>query len=148
MTRADLDGIVVRGAGAAKVRRVIAYADGRAANPFESVLRALCVIAGLVVVPQQVVLAGGIVFHPDLTCVEKGMLIEADSFTFHTGREAFSRDCERYNCYALAGWRLLRFTYEQVMSGQREVLRVLRAAARTAAGISSEELLKTLVSAG
>ena len=120
-----LSAVHVAGAGAARVRRVLAAADGRAANPFESVLRSLCLDAGLDVTPQQGVLAGGIVFHPDLACLTKGVLIEADSFTFHSGREAFSRDCERYNHYSLTGWRLIRFTYEQVMNGQREVRRVL-----------------------
>ncbi|CAN0441641.1 unnamed protein product, partial [Phaeothamnion confervicola] len=52
VTRADLDAIDVRGAGADAVRRVLAYADKRSANPFESVLRALCIEAGLVVEPQ------------------------------------------------------------------------------------------------
>ena len=121
----DLSDVPVTGAGAARVRKVLEAADGRAANPFESVLRALCLDAGLRVVPQQGVLASGIVFHPDLACPAKGVLIEADSFTFHSGREAFSRDCERYNCYTLAGWRLIRFTYEQVMGGQDEVRRIL-----------------------
>lgn len=147
VTRAELDSATVAGAGAARVRRVLRQADGRAANPFESVLRALCVDAGLVVVPQQAVLASGIVFHPDLACPDLGVLIEADSFTFHTGREAFSRDCERYNAYTLAGWRLLRFTYEQVMSGQRQVSAVLRRLAATPATRSSEELLATFVEA-
>ncbi|MEU0312425.1 DUF559 domain-containing protein [Nocardioides sp. NPDC006273] len=121
----DLGSVRVSGAGAARVHKVLDAAHERAANPFESVLRALCLDSGLDVVPQRAVLAGGIVFHPDLTCLSKGVLIEADSFTFHSGRDAFSRDCERYNCYTLAGWRLIRFTYEQVMSGQNEVLRIL-----------------------
>ncbi|MEP9382864.1 DUF559 domain-containing protein [Nocardioides cheoyonin] len=147
VTRAELDRVIVRGAGAARVRRVLIHADGRAANPFESVLRALCIDAGLVVTPQQAVMAAGLVFHPDLVCVEKGVLIEADSFGFHSGRAAFSRDCERYNAYALAGWRLLRFTFEQVMGGQAQVLRVLRAVAAGPAARSSEELVATLADA-
>lgn len=45
-----------RGHGAAKVRRVAAAASGDAANPFESVLRAIALaVTGLHVEPQQVV---------------------------------------------------------------------------------------------
>lgn len=43
------------GARGPRERTVAAYADGRAANPFESTLRALCVMIGLEVVPQYAV---------------------------------------------------------------------------------------------
>lgn len=46
------------------VRRVAAYADGRAANPFGSVLRALAIEAGADVIPQYEVRAAGLVLHP------------------------------------------------------------------------------------
>ena len=52
VTREELAELHVRGAGASAVRRVLLHADGRAANPFESVLRALCIEAGLVVEAQ------------------------------------------------------------------------------------------------
>ncbi|MBB6629871.1 DUF559 domain-containing protein [Nocardioides sp. KIGAM211] len=117
VTRAGLDALAdsVRGAGAAAVRRVLEAADGRAANPFESVLRGACVEAGLGVVPQQrIALATGEV-RPDLVCRGRRVVLEADSWTWHTGKEAHTRDCARYNALVLAGWRVLRFTWEQVM---------------------------------
>lgn len=69
------------GRNAAKVRWVATYADGRAANPFESVLRCLAIEEGLDVVPQHAVVAGGLVLHPDLVDVRRRLVLEADSWT-------------------------------------------------------------------
>lgn len=126
VTRAEMDATRVRGAGAAAVRRVLAHADGRAANPFESVLRALCIEEGVDVVPQQAVdLPTGTV-HPDLVCRIRRLVLEADSWSFHATRKAHKRDCVRYNLLTLHGWRVLRFTWEQVMHEQTYVRWVLR----------------------
>ncbi len=138
VTRADLDAATVRGAGAAAVRRVLTHADARAANPFESVLRALCIEEGLVVVPQHPVdLSTGTV-HPDLVCLIRRLVLEADSWTFHATRKAHRRDCARYNLLTLHGWRVLRFTWEQVMHDQPYVRWVLRLS--TAERVGQEEV--------
>jgi very-short-patch-repair endonuclease len=115
VTRAELDQVTVRGAGAERVRRVLAHADGRSANPFESVLRALCVEAGLDVVPQEPVELRTGTVHPDLVASSARVVLEADSWTFHASRKAHRADCARYNALTLAWWRVLRFTWEQVM---------------------------------
>ena len=126
VTRSDLDTIHVRGAGAAAVRLVLRHADARAANPFESVLRALCIEQGLDVVAQQSVdLRTGTV-HPDLVCRARRLVLEADSWSFHAARKAHTRDCARYNLLVLHGWRVFRFTWEQVMHEQAYVRWVLR----------------------
>lgn len=48
--------------------------------------------------------------------------IEIEGGTWRGGRHVrplgFARDCEKYNAATLAGWRVLRFTTEQVSSGQ------------------------------
>ncbi|NPD06656.1 DUF559 domain-containing protein [Nocardioides sp. zg-1308] len=128
--RAELDGVRVRGAGAAAVRRVLVYADGRAANPFESVLRALCILAGLEVEPQQAVDLGSGTVHPDLVSRALRVVLEADSWTFHATRAAHARDCARYNLLVIHGWRVFRFTWEQVMLDQAYVRWVLAQVAR------------------
>jgi very-short-patch-repair endonuclease len=125
VTREDLDGIDVRGAGAAAVRRVLAHADGRAANPFESVLRALCIEAGLAVEPQVLIDLGTGTVRPDLVCLACRLVLEADSWTFHASRKAHRRDCARYDLLVIRGWRVLRFTWEQVMHDQAYVRWVL-----------------------
>lgn len=125
VTPEDLRWAIVRGAGAAAVRRVLHCADGRAANAFESVLRALCIEAGLEVEPQVPLDLGTGIVHPDLTCRERQLVLEADSWTHHATRKAHRRDCARYNLLVLRHWRVLRFTWEQVMHDQAYVRWVL-----------------------
>lgn len=115
VTLDELAAVDVRGAGADAVRRVLRHADGRAANPFESVLRAMCLDAGLDVEPQAPIDLGTGLIRPDLVCRRLRVVIEADSWTFHASRRAHRRDCARYNLLVLRGWRVLRFTWEQVM---------------------------------
>ena len=131
VTRAELDATDVRGAGADAVRRVLRHADRRAANPFESVLRALCIEAGFVVEPQAAVDLGTGTIHPDLVCHVLRMAFEADSWSFHASRRAHRRDCVRYNLLVINGWRVLRFTWEQVMHDQAYVRWVLAEVARS-----------------
>lgn len=107
---------------------VVQWADGRAANPFESALRALAIEAGLLVVVQYEIRAGSLVLHPDLADPFAGIAVEAESWTFHAGKHDHDRDCARFNALAVAGWLVLRFTWTQVMHSPSYVLRELRAA--------------------
>jgi very-short-patch-repair endonuclease len=134
----DLTGAAraAQGAGRARVVRVLTNANRKAANPFESSLRAIALdVAGLRVVPQVgVIVAGGTRVAPDLVDVDLGLVLEADSHEFHTGRQRLASDCWRYDELVLAGWRLFRFTWEQVMFEQAWVRSVLeRAVALVAA---------------
>ncbi|HET7801538.1 MAG TPA: hypothetical protein VFL38_14035 [Humibacillus xanthopallidus] len=117
-----------QGAGRARVVRVLTNANRKAANPFESSLRAIALdVTGLRVVPQVgVIVAGGARVAPDLVDVALGLVLEADSHEFHTGRQRLSSDCWRYDELVLAGWRVLRFTWEQVMFQQVWVRSVLQ----------------------
>jgi very-short-patch-repair endonuclease len=123
--REQLERVDVRGAGAEGVRRTLQHADGRAANPFESALRALAIGAGLTVEPQRPLDLGSGIVHPDLTDVARRLVLEADSWTHHATRSAHRRDCARYNLLVLRGWLVLRFTWEQVMLDQAYVRWVL-----------------------
>jgi len=114
-----------RGRGAARVRRVAAYADGRSANVFESVLRAIAIESGLAVVPQWRIDLTDRVAFADLANPLLGLVVEADSWGYHATRQAFSRDLERYNLMVIAGWVVLRFTFEQVMDRPDYVRSVL-----------------------
>jgi very-short-patch-repair endonuclease len=141
VTREELDAIDVRGAGAAAVRRVLRHADARAANPFESVLRALCLEAGLAVEPQAEVVLGQDTIHPDLVCSDRTAVIEGDSWTWHATRKAHGRDCARYNLLGIHGWAVYRFTWEQAMLDQGYVRWVL---ARLAERVGRAEVRSTL----
>ncbi len=119
----------VRGPGAPRVRRVAACADWRAANPFESVLRALAIESGLQVEPQVPLRDVGGYARPDMVDEKRGLVLEADSFEWHGSRAALKRDCRRYTAMVVAGWRVLRFAWEDVMHDQDYVRSVLRAVA-------------------
>lgn len=117
-----------RGPGSAAVRRVAAVADGRAANPFESSLRAICLdVEGLEVVPQVTVRAPHWLGTPDLCDTRLEIALEADSFEWHGDRAALHRDANRYNAFVAAGWLVLRFSWEEVMFHPDRVRAVLEA---------------------
>lgn len=82
----------LRGPGAPVVKRVAAAADARAAGPFESVTRAICLdVEGLVVTPQFVAADDTFRAQVDLADEVLGIVIECDSFTWHGSRAAMQR---------------------------------------------------------
>lgn len=109
--------------GRSRVLRVVREASPRAANPFESVLRAIALdVPGLVVVPQGEV---GLVGHADLTDERLRIAIEADSYEFHSLPEAFRYDVRRYTDMVRLGWTVVRFVWEDVMQKPEYVRGVL-----------------------
>ena len=52
-------------------------------------------------------------------------MIEAESWGWHADQQTHSRDCVRFTLLTVAGWRVLRFTWEQVMHSPAFVRRVL-----------------------
>ena len=102
--------------GRQKALRVATAADARAANPFESVLRAIALsVPGLRVEPQVLLQERGFSGRPDLVDRHLRLVLEADSFAWHGSRKALKRDCERYNALVIRRWFVLRFSYEHVM---------------------------------
>lgn len=125
----------IRGSGAVQARRVAALADGRAANPFESALRAIAVdVPGLTLVPQLPVTTRDGTRHPDLADEALRVIVEAESFEWHGKRKALQRDCRRYNGFTLAGWFVVRFAWEDVMLDPTYVAEVLTELVRKRAG--------------
>ncbi|NHC23640.1 hypothetical protein G6553_10720 [Nocardioides sp. IC4_145] len=101
----------VRGPGSPQVRRVAAVASGLAANPFESVLRAICLdVPGLSVRPQVTIVDGDFRARADLVDPRLRIVCEADSFAWHGSRSALASDARRYNRMVVGGWIVLRFT--------------------------------------
>ncbi len=105
------------GPGAPQAKAVAAAATHLAANPFESVLRAIALdVAGLDAAPQVELWRGGVFLgRSDLVDRELRIVLEADSFSWHGDRAALAHDCRRYDEMVAAGWLVLRFAYEQVM---------------------------------
>ena len=113
----------------ARVLKVARHADRRAANPFESVLRAIALgVPGLSVEPQVRLCYDDLYARVDLADESLQIIAEADSHEFHAERRAFDRDCRRYDELAVRDWLVLRFTWEQVMFDPGWVQRILAAA--------------------
>lgn len=106
----------VTGPGCRAARRVLWAADARAANPLESVLRALCLqVDGLAVVPQFSVETPSQWACVDLADPGLRIVIEAEGYETHGTRGGFDNDCARYTALVGAGWLVLRFTWTHVM---------------------------------
>jgi very-short-patch-repair endonuclease len=109
--------------------RVSAAADGRAANPFESVLRAVADgVAGLHLVPQVTIGGGELIGTADLVDTRLGIVVEAESWTYHGGRAAFDRDVRRYTAMVSSGWIVLRFLWDDARRSPDQVRSALAAA--------------------
>ncbi|MEJ5868702.1 DUF559 domain-containing protein [Pseudokineococcus sp. 5B2Z-1] len=119
----------LRGAGRARIVAVAEAADARSENPFESALRAAALAAGAgFFVPQvPVVLPRLGLVRPDLLDEDRRIALEADSFAWHGSRAALARDCERYDALVVAGFAVLRFSWEQVVGRPEEVAAQVRA---------------------
>lgn len=131
VTHDELIAAAVSSAGRGHARRleVVTAADPRADNPFESVLRALAIEAGLSVVPQVPLFTGSRWVRPDLLDESRALALEAESFTWHGARAQLARDCTKYNALALMGLTVVRFAWEQVFLGPAYTRAVLRACA-------------------
>lgn len=118
VTKRELSAVAasVRGPGAPQARRIAREATHLAANPFESVLRAIALdVPGLDVRAQLVIRDGEGSGRPDLVDEDQRLVLEAESHSWHSRRGALRRDCRRYTHLVLLGWRVLRFAWEDVM---------------------------------
>jgi very-short-patch-repair endonuclease len=107
----------MRGPGRPNARRVATLADGYVDSFLESMLRALLLEAGIEgFEPQVSVDCGSLRVRVDLGHRKARVALEADSFEFHGSRAALAADCRRYDELVAAGWLVLRFSYEQVLS--------------------------------
>jgi very-short-patch-repair endonuclease len=86
-------------------------------------------VPGLKVVPQQAVHLKSRTIHPDLVCEEHRLIIEADSFEWHSSSSALLSDCERYTLAAVDRWRVARFGYSHVRRQRDWTLQLLTALA-------------------
>ncbi len=105
--------------GRSRAYRVVELATAKAANPFESALRATVHdIPGSHFVPQVWIGNAG---RADLVDRVNKLALEADSFEFHSDSASLNHDMERYNAFVCEGYRLLRFGWRHVMFEQAYV---------------------------
>ncbi len=73
----------------------------------------------------------GRLLHPDLLFPEQRLIVEIDGYETHAHHDAFVRDRERQNLLVLAGFRVLRFTWEHVTNRPEYIVATVRAALRS-----------------
>jgi hypothetical protein len=71
--------------------------------------------------------AGGELFEVDFHWPEQRLVVETDGYRFHSGARAFEADRRHDQLLALAGWRVLRFTWHQVTEDPEAVAATVRA---------------------
>ena len=102
--------------GRAKAYAVVEMGDARAANPFESVLRAVLKAVKDAHFEPQVWIGG--IGRPDLVDRKHRVVVEADSFEFHADSASLTNDMERYNAFLCEGHVVLRFGWKHAMFEQ------------------------------
>lgn len=80
-----------------------------------------------------VVIDGRVVAEGDFASPEHRLIIEIDGRAYHSDRQSFERDRARQNVLVLAGWTVLRFTWEQITGNPEAVIAQVRAAVRRCA---------------
>lgn len=108
--------------GRTRALRVAHAADRRAANPFESCLRAVCGEVRCLAARPQVRIGP---YRVDLADPDLGIVIEADSRTWHAGPAEHDADVRRYTHLVRNRWIVVRFSHHDVMHDPAYVAEVL-----------------------
>lgn len=113
----------LRNQRSAHARRVIGWADARAASVMESMLRGVLLEAGITGFVPQFPVAGR---HADLGHRETRVLIEADSFPWHGSETKLIQDAERYDEFVAAGFVVLRFWWPHIAHRREWLVDIVR----------------------
>ena len=111
--------------GAERVRRVLAMCDPLSGSVLESVLRVRLVQAGIDGFTTQTVLVQSPAVRVDFCFEGARLVVEVDGARWHTDP---ARDQSRDNLLAMLGWRVLRYTWADVVHSPEAVLADIRTA--------------------
>lgn len=119
------------GRGRARVARVLALVDASCGSVLESLARVVLALAG--VRPPQNQLAVYTterlrIGRVDFAWEAVRLVVETDGFAFHADRQRYRQDRRRGNALVVAGWRVLRFSWEDVVAHPDYVVSCVRAA--------------------
>ena len=121
--------------GRSRAHRVVELASAQAANPFESVTRAILEdVPGARFEPQVWV---GNIGRADLVDRVHRVAVECDSFEFHADAASLNHDMERYNAFVCEEHVVLRFGWRHAMFEQDYVRTTVGAVDRCTRTISS-----------
>jgi very-short-patch-repair endonuclease len=86
-------------------------------------------------VANHPVRVGGHRFRPDIAFPDVRLAVEVDGWAYHRTKEQRDSDVERDNLLMLAGWRVLRFTWEDVRDRPEYILATIRSVLVTSRAI-------------
>ena len=116
--------------GVRKLRSLLAERDHEGhptESRFESRLQRLLLDAGLPAVRQHKIWDGGeFVARVDFCFPESKVIVEADSYRWHSSRRAWQRDRERRNRLTSMGWVVIQVTWDDVIKRPTRTVERLR----------------------
>jgi len=113
--------------GAAKLRRLLAADPLRVRSEVELTFARRWRRAGIAApLANARIVAEGRRFEVDFCWPADRVVVEIDGYAFHGGRARANADRDREQLLELAGWRVHRFTADQVRGDPDEVIRRLR----------------------
>lgn len=115
-----------------QVRRVLDLCDVRSGSVLESVLRVRLVLAGIDGFTTQAVLSESPELRVDFCFPAHRLVVEVDGARWH---EDPLVDRARDNTLACLGWRVLRFTWRQVVHEPEQTVALIRRALAATDGI-------------
>jgi very-short-patch-repair endonuclease len=124
-----------RGAAPSRRREVAALLDPQSGSVLETLLRLLFHEAGLAAPRTQHQVTDGLdlTARVDFAWPAQRLIVEADGFAFHADRDAYRSDRRRMNELERLGWRVLRFTWEDVVGRPEHVTGLVRSLLQPAA---------------
>jgi hypothetical protein len=117
--------------GRGRVAAVVRLVDPWSGSVLESLFRVLLHLAGLPAPETQLGVRGPRgrwIGRVDFAWPSARLVVETDGYAFHADRSSYRADRRRSNALVLAGWRVLRFSWEDVVSAPDEVVAAVRAA--------------------
>ena len=114
-----------------RVARVVRVVDPRSGSVLESVCRVLFVEAGLPAPVSQFEVRGPdgrLLGRVDFAWPAHRLVVETDGYASHADRSRYRADRRRTNALVLEGWRVLRFSWEDVVHDPAGVVAAVRAA--------------------
>lgn len=117
-----------RGAGQGKLRRLILLVDPDSGSVLESMLRYLLHRNDLFPTSQYTVtgLDGRAVGRVDFCFILDGLVVECDGRRWHDPEDRRTKDRHRDNALQRLGWRVIRFSWDDVRNSKGYVLAVIR----------------------
>jgi hypothetical protein len=130
-----LDAVRMAAGRGSRLHRAVLLADPRSGSVLESALRVLLALAGLRPPESQYVIRGGgsFVARVDFCWPAWRLIVEADGRRWHDPEDRRNADRRRANACVSYGWRVLRFTWAEVLHEPSYVIETVRQALRPAA---------------